>query len=88
MYLRKKCKAKLFVKDTRRQYIITCRFKEGRYPENLEKLMIQNTSPLEAEISFCFMNDSKGETYLLDPPNMTLKPGEQQVLNTLYSNYA
>ena len=45
--------------------------------------MIQNTSPLEAEISFCFMNDSKGETYLLDPPNMTLKPGEQQVLNNL-----
>jgi hydrocephalus-inducing protein len=55
------------------------RYKEGKYPENMEKLVILNTSPLDAEITFCFLNDSKAETYLLDPPNMTLKPGEQQV---------
>ncbi|XP_069113582.1 hydrocephalus-inducing protein homolog isoform X2 [Argopecten irradians] len=56
------------------------RYKEGRYPENMEKLVINNTSPLEADISFCFQHDSKGETFLLDPPNMTLKPGDTQTL--------
>ena len=54
------------------------RYKEGRYPENMEKFNIVNTSPFESEVSFCFQNDSNATTYLLDPPNMTLKPGEQQ----------
>ncbi|XP_046359897.2 hydrocephalus-inducing protein homolog isoform X3 [Haliotis rufescens] len=56
------------------------RYKEGKYPENMEQLTVLNTSPLEADISFCFLNDSKAETYLLEPPNMVLKSGESQHL--------
>lgn len=55
------------------------RYKERRYPENNETLTIQNTSPLEADVTFCFLEDSKGETFLLDPPSMLLKSGESQV---------
>lgn len=53
--------------------------KANRFPEHNEKLTILNTSPIEAEISFCYLDDSKGDCFMLDPPNMTLKPGEQQV---------
>ncbi|XP_077982980.1 hydrocephalus-inducing protein homolog isoform X2 [Glandiceps talaboti] len=56
------------------------RYKEGKYPENLEKMVVQNTSPLEADITFCFQTDSQAETWLLDPPAMVLKPGESQEL--------
>lgn len=55
------------------------RYREGKYPENMEKLTIKNTSPLEAELSFCFQQDSNATTFLLEPPNLTLKPGESQV---------
>ena len=55
------------------------RYKEGKYPENMEKLTICNTSPLEAEMTFCFQHDGNGTTFLLDPPNMVLKPGQSQV---------
>ena len=55
------------------------RYKEGKYPENMEKLTILNTSPLDADISFCFQVDSKAETFLLEPPTMQLKPGQQEV---------
>lgn len=58
------------------------RYKEERYPENIEKLAILNTSPLESEISFCFQQDSTAVTFLLDPPVMTLKPGQSQVCQT------
>ena len=54
--------------------------KSGRFPENMEKITISNTSPLEADISFCYLTDSKGDTFLLDPPSMILKPGESQPL--------
>ncbi|KAK3085440.1 hypothetical protein FSP39_003318 [Pinctada imbricata] len=54
--------------------------KSGRFPENMEKITVSNTSPLEADISFCYLNDSKGDTFLLDPPTMILKPGESQPL--------
>ncbi|XP_035679087.1 LOW QUALITY PROTEIN: hydrocephalus-inducing protein homolog [Branchiostoma floridae] len=56
------------------------RYKEGRYPENMEKLTIMNTSPLEADITFCFQQDAQATTYLLDPPSMLLKPTESQEL--------
>ena len=52
------------------------RYKDGKYPENMEIFNIHNTSPLEADISFCFLNDSKGDTFLLEPPTACLKPGE------------
>ena len=55
------------------------RYKEIRYEENYESLTIMNTSQLEADINFCFLNDSKGDTFLLDPPTMLLKPGAKQV---------
>lgn len=54
-------------------------YKDGKYPENMERIKIMNTSPLEAEISCCFLADSKGETFLLDPPTMILQPGEGRV---------
>jgi len=53
--------------------------KANRYPEHNEKLTITNTSQLDAELSFCYLEDNKGDCFMLDPPNMSLKPGEQQV---------
>jgi len=65
--------------------VTCCRYKEGKYQENMEKFVICNSSPLDADVSFCLLNDSKGETYLLDPPTMLLKPSEQQVKRTVLS---
>jgi len=45
----------------------------------MEKFVICNSSPLDADVSFCFLNDNKGDTYLLDPPTMLLRSSEQQV---------
>lgn len=55
------------------------RYKENRYPENSEKLVIHNNSCLEAEVQFSFKHDTQATTYLLDPPAMTLKPNQKQV---------
>ncbi|XP_059569698.1 hydrocephalus-inducing protein homolog [Alligator mississippiensis] len=57
------------------------RYKAVRYPSNFEKITILNISPLEAEVHFCFQHDFKANTYLLDPPTMTLKPNEKQELS-------
>lgn len=46
----------------------------------MEHLNVTNTSPLEADISFCFFKDSKSETFILEPPTMLLKSGESQKL--------
>ncbi|KAK7505680.1 hypothetical protein BaRGS_00002951 [Batillaria attramentaria] len=56
--------------------IVHKKYKEGKYPENMETFTILNTSPLDADISFCFLTDSKGETFLLEPPSAVLKPNE------------
>ncbi|XP_029289106.1 hydrocephalus-inducing protein homolog [Cottoperca gobio] len=56
------------------------RYKENRYPENTERLVIHNNSGLEAEVQFSFQHDSQATTYLLDPPTMTLKPDQKQEL--------
>ncbi|XP_041964608.1 hydrocephalus-inducing protein homolog isoform X2 [Alosa sapidissima] len=56
------------------------RYKERKYPENMERLVMHNNSPMEAEIHFCFQHDTKATTYLLDPPTMTLKPKEKKEL--------
>ncbi|ESO91099.1 hypothetical protein LOTGIDRAFT_122343, partial [Lottia gigantea] len=56
------------------------RYKEGKYPENMSTMTVLNTSPLEADVSFCYLNDSKGDTFLLEPPSMVLKPGESAPL--------
>lgn len=60
-------------------YVCVCRYKENRYPENTEKLVIHNNSGLEAEVQFRFQEDTQATTYLLDPPTMTLKPDQKQV---------
>ncbi|XP_029378255.1 hydrocephalus-inducing protein homolog [Echeneis naucrates] len=56
------------------------RYKENRYPENTERLVIRNNSGLEAEVQFHFQHDTQATTYLLDPPTMTLKPDQKKVL--------
>ncbi|KAK5867885.1 hypothetical protein PBY51_012341 [Eleginops maclovinus] len=56
------------------------RYKENRYPENKERLLIHNPSGLEAEVLFSFQHDTQATTYLLDPPTMTLKPDQKQEL--------
>ena len=45
----------------------------------MEKFVMCNSSPLDADVTFSFLNDTKAETYLLDPPAMLLKPSERQV---------
>ncbi|XP_071313817.1 hydrocephalus-inducing protein homolog isoform X2 [Trachinotus anak] len=56
------------------------RYKENRYPENAQRLVIHNKSELEAEVQFHFQHDTQATTYLLDPPAMTLKPDQKQEL--------
>ncbi|GAA6221266.1 hydrocephalus-inducing protein homolog [Lates japonicus] len=56
------------------------RYKENKYPENTERLVIHNDSGLEAEVQFHFQYDTQATTYLLDPPAMTLKPDQKQEL--------
>lgn len=60
-------------------YYLWGRYKEKRYPENVETLVMHNCSPLKAEINFCFQHDTKAATFMLDPPSMTLHPNEKQV---------
>ncbi|CAH2323836.1 Hypothetical predicted protein [Pelobates cultripes] len=57
------------------------RYKAGQFPENMETIMICNVSPIESEINFGFQHDMKATTFILDPPTMTLKPNEKQVLS-------
>ncbi|KAK2918189.1 hydrocephalus-inducing protein homolog [Channa argus] len=56
------------------------RYKENKYPENTERLMIHNNTGLEAEVHFHFQHDTQATTYLLNPPTMTLKPDQKQEL--------
>ncbi|KAM4554444.1 hydrocephalus-inducing protein homolog [Fundulus diaphanus] len=56
------------------------RYKKNTYPENSERLVIHNNSGLEAEVQFSFQHDTQATTYLLDPPTMTLTPGQKEVL--------
>uniref|UniRef100_W5LN16 HYDIN axonemal central pair apparatus protein n=1 Tax=Astyanax mexicanus TaxID=7994 RepID=W5LN16_ASTMX len=58
------------------------RYKE-KYPENTERLVIHNNSPLEAEVNFLFQHDTKATTFFLDPPSMVLKPKEKKELTVL-----
>ena len=60
-------------------YTCVCRYKEGRYPENMECLTISNTSLMVAEVTFFFHQDATANTYLLDPPTMRLESGQSRV---------
>lgn len=65
--------------------MLSCpRYKEAKYPENMDKFVIHNTSKIKAEIHFCFQHDTKATTFLLDPPNMTLEPNERKVCKFIY----
>lgn len=55
------------------------RYKALPFPSNCEKITILNITPLEAEVHFFFEHDLKADTFILDPPSMTLKPNEKQV---------
>ncbi|XP_021264314.1 hydrocephalus-inducing protein homolog isoform X3 [Numida meleagris] len=56
-------------------------YKALPYRSNCEKITILNITPLEAEVHFFFEHDSKADTFILDPPSMTLKPSEKQELS-------
>ncbi|KAM3592002.1 uncharacterized protein V6R79_011190 [Siganus canaliculatus] len=56
------------------------RYKDNRFPENSERVVIHNNSSLETEVQFSFQHDNQATTYLLDPPAMTLKPNQKQEL--------
>ncbi|XP_075367152.1 hydrocephalus-inducing protein homolog [Mycteria americana] len=56
-------------------------YKALHYPSNCEKITILNVTPLEAEVHFFFEHDLKADTFLLDPPSMSLKPNEKQELS-------
>lgn len=60
--------------------MIVFRYKKNTYPENSERLEIYNNSGLEAEVQFSFQHDTQAATYLLDPPTMTITPGQKEVL--------
>ncbi|XP_026975142.1 hydrocephalus-inducing protein homolog [Sagmatias obliquidens] len=57
------------------------KYKSSLFPENMETLTILNSSPMVVEVSFCFQNDVKANTYFLEPVNMILEPSEKQQLN-------
>lgn len=60
------------------------RYKEGRYPENMETVTVSNICMMETSVSFYFQRDHNATTFLLDPPDMTLQPGESKVLLYMY----
>ncbi|XP_068876459.1 hydrocephalus-inducing protein homolog [Aphelocoma coerulescens] len=55
-------------------------YKAQNFPGNWENITILNISPMEVEVHFSLENDKEGETFLLDPPSMTLQPKEKQEL--------
>lgn len=57
-----------------------CVDKYKEFQENVEFLNIVNTSPIETEVYFCFLQDNKRENFMLDPPSMTLAPDESKRL--------
>lgn len=52
----------------------------------METLTILNSSPMVVEVSFCFQNDVKANTYFLEPVNMILEPSEKQVQSHGYKS--
>lgn len=60
-----------------------CRYKDCKYPENMDTLQINNTSLDTIEAEFYFQKDHNGTTFLLDPPTMTLEAGQTEVCSLL-----
>eukprot|EP00079_Xenopus_tropicalis_P024447 XP_012817094.1 PREDICTED: hydrocephalus-inducing protein homolog isoform X1 [Xenopus tropicalis] len=57
------------------------KYKACQFPENMEKILICNKSPVDSEITFCFQHDVKAVSFILDPPTMHLKPNQKQELS-------
>ena len=55
------------------------RYREGRYPENMETINISNDCGMDVQVAFSFKNDVNAATFLLEPPRMTLQPRESKV---------
>jgi hypothetical protein len=58
------------------------RVKEGKFPEYEESLNIQNVSPLDSEVNFCFLEESTDKAdscFFLEPNELSLKPNETKV---------
>ena len=60
------------------------RYREGRYPENMERITISNPGQMTSDVSFCFQKDVNASTFLYEPPSMTLQTGESQVSQCMY----
>jgi hydrocephalus-inducing protein len=60
------------------------RCKEGKFPEYQETLTIQNVSPLDADVYFCFIDESNDKSsdpcFFLEPSELSLKPNETKQL--------
>ncbi len=62
------------------------RVREGKFPEFTESLTIQNGSPLDAEVSFCFLDEAQAAAgaadscFYLEPAEMSLRPMEVKTL--------
>lgn len=61
--------------------------REGKFIENLETLNIFNNSPLDTEVSFCFLeegNEKSESCFSLEPTELILKPNEIKVNELLF----
>jgi len=64
------------------------RCKDGKFPEYEENLTISNISPLDAEINFCFLDESNDKTegcFFLQQNELTLKPNESKVSSIYFT---
>ncbi|XP_066051005.1 hydrocephalus-inducing protein homolog [Chamaea fasciata] len=55
-------------------------YKAQNSHSNKETINILNNSPMDVEVQFTFEKDMKSDTFLLDPPSMTLRPAEKREL--------
>ncbi|NXA41620.1 HYDIN protein, partial [Eudromia elegans] len=55
-------------------------YKALRHPSNCEKITLLNVTPLEAEVHFSLEHDANADTFLFEPPQVTLKAHEKQEL--------
>ncbi len=58
------------------------RLKEGKFPEYQETITICNSSPMDSEVNFCFLEDSVDKLdlcFFVEQTDMVLKPNETKV---------
>ncbi|CAF3333375.1 unnamed protein product, partial [Rotaria sp. Silwood2] len=61
------------------------KIRTGNYPNNIESLIIDNTSPMDVEALFCFLNEVEPAkaAFFLEPSEMHLKSGESKTLKIM-----